>query len=692
MRDRRHLYAISIVGFLFICLIAWPLYSAAHVPGTLRDTRFNMFVLEHLYRRMVGKATSFASPDIFYPYPGTLFFSDTHAATAWIYAGFRYLGLSDYVAFTSWFLTGYVLTFAAAYYVFLRLNAGPWSAALGAGIFSFCLPSLAQYGHPQLVYRCCVPLAMLDLWLWLRQGTVGFLFRAVFWLNLELLMSVYLGVFLALLMAAFVLSALVLAPHRLRVLRALLNTRNYRFPFTIKFAAEFFAFAATSGLAAVILYQHYEVSKSYGLRPPWEEVRSMLPRPVSYFMSSQLPYYRSFSGLISANVPMPHEHNMFIGFGALGLFVAGLVGLARRSTGHLNRELILVTLSALILVSLMVTSIGHFSLYGVLAHLPGIAAIRAVTRIILVLMFPIALISIAGFEFLGSRKALGKGLAFALTFFMIYEVSASDKSTFSIMESEERLTPIVTAARERSAGISDPILAVDAPSGAADISASAVVEIDAMIAAQRLGWPTVNGYSGYTVPGAGLDCGTPRRQYTAYEDWSGASRPVIDINEMLRRTIFVGWPDCNANGAIDTGRTELQVGSSKAPDPTLPPLVQLSVSSLERRDDAVSFHVKIRNTSTDWLWQDSAAPLRLSWRFVPVGEIGTQVRGPAWAARQGIAGNIAPGTSQTDTIGTYLPREPGLYRLEVSLVAESLFWFHDQGMPVATFGEAIEVK
>jgi hypothetical protein len=182
-----------------------------------------------------------------------------------------------------------------------------------------------------------------------------------------------------------------------------------------------------------------------------------------------------------------------------------------------------------------------------------------------------------------------------------------------------------------------------------------------------------------------------QRQYTIYQNWAGSSRPAIDVDELLQRTVFVGWPDCREDGRRPTEASNRVLDQPKPADPALSPLIQLSLSSLERHDGLISFHVDIRNTSSDWLWQDPKAPISLSWRFVPVGDEGTGIQVPSWTTRQGIVGNIAPGAVQTEVTWTHLPQRPGLYRLEVSLVEEWSFWFHEKGMRIATSAEPISV-
>ena len=77
-----------------------------------------------------------------------------------------------------------------------------------------------------------------------------------------------------------------------------------------------------------------------------------------------------------------------------------------------------------------------------------------------------------------------------------------------------RVDSVVNAARERSAGVEKPILFFNKGG-----ELGYMLHLDAMFAAQRLGWPTINGYSSAGVPGSDYqpDCDTPANQIDAYQ-------------------------------------------------------------------------------------------------------------------------------------------------------------------------------
>ena len=65
-------------------------YDFSRVPGDLGDARFNNYVLEHFYQWISGTVQGYWNAAFFYPYSGTMAFSDTLLGSAPLYALFRW--------------------------------------------------------------------------------------------------------------------------------------------------------------------------------------------------------------------------------------------------------------------------------------------------------------------------------------------------------------------------------------------------------------------------------------------------------------------------------------------------------------------------------------------------------------------------------------------------------------------------
>ena len=164
---------------------------------------------------------------------------------------------------------------------------------------------------------------------------------------------------------------------------------------------------------------HTHTAHDYKFHRAWSEIASMLPRPVSYLLMAPLPYWAPVSWALAAAVPVPWEHNLFIGLGALGFFVVGLLAVARNSGAALGVVPARAMALSILVVALLTLDFGHrFALYRPLAALPGFSAIRAVSRVGVVLAFPAAVIAGIGLRWLIAEsrpKIVGALIAAGLT-------------------------------------------------------------------------------------------------------------------------------------------------------------------------------------------------------------------------------------------------------------------------------------
>jgi hypothetical protein len=700
---RAHLVVATIAVVALSAVNNGPLFWRGEAPGDLGDARFNLYVLEHVYRWLTGQDASLVSPAIFYPFRDALFFSDAHAGSALVYAVFRALGLSPFIAYDSWFLVGYVSTFVAAYYAMARFGGDALTAALGAAIFAYSLPSVAQFGHAQLVYRCGVPMALLQLWLGVRDGSARSFVLAFIWLCFQFLLSVYLGMFLFLVMAAFAVAAPVVErdakPPRVWLgavvaasRRMLRSPRPFADGFAVSVVVAILIAAATLALFAGYAHAAHE----YKFHRGWSEIDSMLPRPVSYLLMAPLPYWAPLSSALSAAVPMAHEHNLFIGFGALGFFVVGLLAVARNASPALGAAPARAMAISILVVALLTLDFGHgFALYRPLAALPGFSAIRAVSRIGLVLAFPAAVIAGIGLRSLIAEsrpKVVGALIAAGLTCLAYYEFVTIGRPAISIADAERRVDALVAAARQQAQGTPAPILLAVDPT-TENLVGQVHIQIDAMLAAQRLGWPTINGYSGNVPPGGTLEtrCASAARQFGEYE-WlrqrRGGRDRLGDPAAALKRIVFVGG-DCDSdplNRVLVPAPTHSEPSSAD-----LPAQVAILPLTMHRDGSVVRFSVKIQNNSADqWIPGRSANPVSLSWRFAPVNQSLDDNEG--WNPREPLASDVGPGGTFNMTASAAVPQQPGDYRLEASLVADGLFWFHNKGMKPLRFEPIVTAR
>ncbi|MGH8336803.1 MAG: hypothetical protein ACRETL_08310, partial [Gammaproteobacteria bacterium] len=327
------------------------------------------------------------------------------------------------------------------------------------------------------------------------------------------------------------------------------------------------------------------------------------------------------------------------------------------------------------------TKLGNVNLYYYISMLPGLNAIRAVSRVGIVLVFPATLVVATGVcVLLRSRPMLPSVVILCLIVATTAaEIIMVEKSSFKIWESNIRVEALVNSARLRSAGIEKPILFVNEGG-----ESGYKIHLDAMFAAQQLGWPTINGYSGAGVPGSDYQpsCSSPGSQIDAYQRWSKAYNfAPVDEQSLKARLVRVGWPDCG--NARTTGADELGPQSP----PELARQISINPVSLEGRQSEAVFEISIRNEGSERLVVHSFHPVRLSWRFVQAGAKIEKSFG--WDAREQLLRDVLPHSSSIVAVRARLPERPGEYRLQVSLVSELAYWFHDHGVEILQFEQPI---
>lgn len=530
-------------GAVFAALGLWMLVvpgldNFARLPGDLGDTRFNQYVLEHFFRYVTSQEADFWSAPFFYPWPMTIAFSSNHLGVAPVYALLRIAGLDRDEALQVWYLAGFMTTFMSAWWVLSRARFGPAAAATAAFFFAFGLPMLAEQGHVQMVWRAGVPLAAWWWWRWLQASSASssrLLLLTSLALVWQLYAEIYSGVLLFMMLAAMVFASRAALPSRVRKHRLFWRRLGARL--ADKRARLWLALSLIVALAGIALMLPYvQTATHYGFRRGFGEIRSMLPKPVSWLISDQSRLWSGVSGLVGP-IRMRWEHQLFIGVGAAALVIAAF-RMRPAPPHHRMTRGMRFTLAALAIFTLNVLGL---TLYALVAFLPGINSIRTVTRIILVLMWPISIVIAATLTSLLSRRRQGwgrpvlAGLAIGL---ISGETATSRQLSVSKAESNQRIAAITAAVGAARPGA---VLAVQNALGPHWEDR----EIDAMLAAQSLGMPTLNGYSGnfplgYHPPAACADIMYYIRAYVERERPPGPDA----YGSLMDRLLLVGFDDC----------------------------------------------------------------------------------------------------------------------------------------------------
>jgi hypothetical protein len=394
----------------------------------------------------------------------------------------------------------------------------------------------------------------------------------------------------------------------------------------------------------------------------------MLPRPVSYLLADGNALYGPLSRRLGP-VPMRHEQQLFLG---VVVWVALIAGIATTLLAARWRRLGLFAMISLGCLVLATLSVDGISFYWWLAEIPGIGVIRAVGRVVLVMLLPAAILAGLGvqglLDWLRSRSPVAAAAAaLAVVLVLPVETMLEPASHTAIASWQQRLAELRARLPDRIPD--DAILFVT--SGTDDRVWS---ELDAMLLAQDLGIATLNGYSG-TVPGAyrPVACATAAQRLASYALASDLA--LESVAPLVARTLTVEPQSCGDAGPRVIRQERL--------DPSIAPLIGLSVSDLHRAGNRLIASVALENRSSRRLDPFSARgeSLKLAWRFVPLGASVPLGRG--WKDRLDLAASIDPGETRRYSL-TLEPPEGGPYLLQVSLVQEEVFWLHDHGLTIAS--------
>jgi hypothetical protein len=377
---------------------------------------------------------------------------------------------------------------------------------------------------------------------------------------------------------------------------------------------------------------------------------------------------------------------MFIGIAPiLAISTALILALMRRVTFD---RLVPPVGFAILVVVLLTLWVHGYSVYRLLVELPGVEAIRAVTRIVTVLLLPFAILLAASFDvIIAARLQIWTKNSIVGLLTSLLVVEASDITHLTATKDEWRAR-LLAVSRELPPTIpAEPILLLaPVPS-----EPTFLRELDAMLFTQDRGWRTINGYSGNAPPGYSLlgSCQDAPFDLALALGFLGRTGKR-DYAALARDFLAAGYATCN-----DELLHRPQVAFFAGPVPAiLMSDVSLAIKRLSLQAGRIVIPVMISNHGSTVLpaYSSTGMPIRLSARFLEAGgSMPNQRSGVGWDSRQDLSVDVLPGETQIVEIAIAPPSTPGTYRIAVSMVQETVAWFHDHGMQVPVSEQAIVV-
>jgi hypothetical protein len=482
-------FVLAALG-LFMASHATILSGLSRMQTDPLDTRHMNHVLEHGYRWLTGHPghTELWNPPIFYPEKNVAAYSETLLGVQPFYAPWRLLGFAPDTSLQLWSFTVSLLNFWAFHALLRRVfRLGTAASSFGAFLFAFGSVRVVQIGHQLLLPQFYAVLAVLACFRVFGRDGVNSPKQRVAWLALffaSVVLQLYGGFNLAWL---FVFSltvcltwVLLLPVYRGSFLRVLRQN-----------AIAIVILASLSALALLPMLRHYLAAKTVVGYRQFSDVQPMLI-PLKAWL-----YYGEFSWLYGRVArwtffQMPMEWEKRLGFGIVTsvLVLWGLFTERRRLSVRL---LCITALSLAILASAIPKSSGRSLWQIVFLYFPAAGAVRAVARIVLMLLIPASIGLALAFERLARGKRAWSVVPLGL--FVLLEqgqsVSSYDKA----------------AARRNAQQIADML-----PAGcrafyychpASDVALVYQAHVDAMWAQMLTGVPTVNGYASNLPPAFG---------------------------------------------------------------------------------------------------------------------------------------------------------------------------------------------
>ena len=642
-------------------------YRLEYFPGDLTDARLNMYFLEHGYKWLSGLTPhSFFDAPFYYPVRGVIKYSDNLLGALPFYAPWRWLGFDRETSFQFWIVVGFLLNYLATFWVLQKMEFH-WIAVLfGAYTFAFSHVALARLGlgHIQLHYRFAVPLAWYFLCLFLEQFSWKDLLACLLFVAWQFYCSLYLGYFLVLFLALFVLVTIGRKP----VLEAYFKQATKASVTTHMVVSILFI-----SVVAALAYPYMQgTGDAELLARRWQETLNMLPRPVSYLMSSVGNVETGWLSEI-VDVPMKHEHVMFVGVIPWFCVFCLLLTVKNGSFNAFVKPAILAMLG----VVLLTLYVKGFSLYFVLMEVPGVVGMRGVTRSILVLLLPfsvaVAQVVHLSWDKLRNARSSSRLLLLVLAVVAFVVENHIDPYRISKAEAQERLRRLKEQLPAKPPR--DAILAYLRPEVSFERQP---YELDAMLLTQDIGLLTMNGYSSRMPKGYRLlrTCADLKLvlNNTAQQD------EVFQLHDPQSQIVVLGSP-------MDAPCTELNAPASvqtlPLPDSAFRAKLEIRAQPTVPAESELLAEVRVVNKSK-LLWRamaksDGKYAIRVGCRFI---DKDTQRPLSDYDHHFDLPYDVAPGKMVSTVMDLPSPAVPGAYEIECDAVQEAVHWFHSQGSPL----------
>jgi hypothetical protein len=504
-RTARREPALAAAGWLVGVLVFFrdPVFSGFDTfTGDEGDARLVVFLHEHWWQVWHGDRP-WRTPPMFHPTTDVLSYSDTYLLDQLLYTPLRLLGVEPFVAYQLCLIALTAVGYAAVT-IMLRRHVGLAlaPACLLAASVAFANNLYVDTGHGQMYAANVIPaVALLAVEAWratTRWRPVAFGAAAGLLLGLLVWSTFYLGWFAILLGA---LAGLIALGLRLGAGEGVDTWHAIRARWRpIAAAATGFAIA----MVGFVVTYWSPLTEARGRS--YDEVKGLAPRPFDMLNVGRdnVVWGWAMRALVGSDDPRLEQLNRAVALTPVLLVTVGVsvVGLALGWWRGERSARAVAGLAAGLATLVVVVLPVQFGFGGAWSWLfrfvPGGDAIRVYGRIEVVNAFPACLAAgcwVAGWQHMRWRVPAGAVALGLCAVIALEQVNLTDN--FRRLDRSEQLAMLDTVATPPPGCTSFDVVPVPArnPDHAS---------IDAMLIAQRVGVPTVNGYSGWMPDGWSL--------------------------------------------------------------------------------------------------------------------------------------------------------------------------------------------
>ena len=391
--------AILVLFTALTVVMTWPQarYVATHASDHW-DVYFNMWRLGWFAHALASAPSTIFDGNIFYPEPHALTFSDAMVVEGLVAAPLLWAGVPPVLVHNALLLGAVIVSAAGMFVLVERLTRNRAAAVIAGIIFAFAPYRFDHYMHMELQWTIWVPWALWAVHRTVESGRLLHGLQAGLFVALQMLSSVYYGVFLATLLP-LVAGLLLLSLPKSQALRA-------------------FGTLALGGVAAAIICSLYALpylaaSRQVGRRPV-DEIGKFSAQPRDYLAAT--PDNRIYGDVFDN----PQERRLFPGIVAVLLAITAVFPRPRTRVAVVY----LIALVAAFDMSLGFHGVTYSFLYE---HVPVFAGLRVTARLGIFVIAFLAILAAQGYATLHDavRPSFRRAFAVLVSCGLLLEYSVS---------------------------------------------------------------------------------------------------------------------------------------------------------------------------------------------------------------------------------------------------------------------------